>query len=110
MTSSPFLKLAAAACAAFVVLHAASASAQPLADSTGGSSQARGELAVTPAGIVPARRPARISFADESMHGSYQPWLDSTGGNSEARAERAVSGDRATGVASARRAPVNDAH
>ena len=75
------------------VLNAAfvdDASAQPFADSTGGSSQSHGELVPTPAGIVPAAsssHPARMSLRSEGVSEStFQRYADSTGGSSAARA------------------------
>ncbi len=67
------------------------ASAQSFADSTGGSSQAHGELVTTPAGIVPAassqaleRTAPGIAPSSESAVRAY---ADSTGGSSAARVE-----------------------
>ena len=75
------------------VLNAAcvgEASAQPFADSTGGSSQSHGELVPTPAGIVPDRssnHPSRTSLAaGPSGKSMFQRYADSTGGSSAARA------------------------
>lgn len=78
--------LAAALNAAWV----GAAGAQTFADSTGGSSQAHGELAPTPAGIVPAASPSyptRTSPGVEpSGESTFQQYADSTGGTSAARA------------------------
>ena len=66
------------------------ASAQAFADSTGGSSQIHGELATTPAGIVPlasSSHPTRTSLGVEpSGDETLQHYADSTGGSSAARA------------------------
>ena len=96
------------------VLNAAcvgEASAQPFADSTGGSSQIHGELVPTPAGIVPvasSSHSARTSLRTESsVESTFQRYADSTGGSSVASAERGLeaAGDtapaRGTGLASA---------
>ncbi len=67
------------------------ANAQSFADSTGGSSQAHGELVTTPAGIIPAatsQDPVRSAPGVEpSGESAFQAYADSTGGGSAARVE-----------------------
>ncbi len=90
MTSPLSIAVSALVAAALNAACVDAASAQPFADSTGGSSQIHGELAPTPAGIVPAassNHPARTSpRAEASGRSSFQRYSDSTGGSSAARA------------------------
>ncbi len=66
------------------------ANAQPFADSVGASSQTRGELATTPAGIVPriASADAHAGLSAVAMLGDmpHPRHADSTGGDSAERA------------------------
>ena len=68
------------------VACAGQAGGQAFADSTGGSSQIRGELAATPAGIVPVLSASNSTGRDAAAQSTTRS-ADSTGGSSAARAE-----------------------
>ena len=129
---NPFAFIAAAALLAGAsnIASAVETGGQPYADSTGGSSQARGGLGASDASLLPdASGPTRAAPADSTGESSaaraeylldhattvalpgvasrtrnrYQPFLDSTGGNSRADSERAL---EAQGAAASRRTTV----
>ena len=82
MTLTASIAAATLLAAALNVAVARDIGGQPFADSTGGSSQAHGELTTTAAGVVP---PA-FSSGSDPVEASTPP-ADSTGGSSEARAQ-----------------------
>jgi hypothetical protein len=90
MNTTIFVAVSTLLAASLNVAWIGEASAQSFADSTGGNSQAHGELVATPAGIVPAassQAPRRTTPGIEpSGESTFQAYADSTGGSSAARA------------------------
>jgi hypothetical protein len=91
MNTTLFVAVSAALAASLNVAWIDEASAQSFADSTGGISQAHGELVTTPAGIVPAASSRALKRTapgiEPSGESTFQAYAASTGGNSAARVE-----------------------